>query len=347
MSTISDLKELLAQPRQIFITTHHKPDADALGSSLGLAGYLRKKGHHVTVVTPSDYPDFLAWMPGNEDVVVYDARRNDARVREIIGTAEVLFCLDFSCLGRINEMGEYIRVAPGTKVLIDHHLEPEQFADLDFSNPKAAATAELVFEVIRDLGDQDMIDVGIGESLYAGIMTDTGSFRHPSTSRNVHLIIAELLNAGIDLSSVHRRIYDSHSEMRLRFLGFVLKDKLVVLREYNTAYIAITQDELRQYQSKTGDTEGLVNFALSIEGVVFAAVLIDRGQAVKISFRSVGAFSVNEFARKNFSGGGHHNAAGGISHDPLDVTVQHFLDLLPDYQTQLVTAPLAVAPPAA
>jgi len=347
MSTISDLKELLAQPRQIFITTHHKPDADALGSSLGLAGYLRKKGHHVTVVTPSDYPDFLSWMPGNDEVIIYDARRNDAQVREIIGTAEVIFCLDFSCLGRINEMGEYIRQAPGTKVLIDHHLEPEQFADLDFSNPKAAATAELVFEVIRDLGDQDLIDVGMGESLYAGIMTDTGSFRHPSTSRNVHLIIAELLNAGIDLSSVHRRIYDSHSEMRLRFLGFVLKDKLVVLREYNTAYIAITQDELRQYQSKTGDTEGLVNFALSIEGVVFAAVLIDRGQAVKISFRSVGAFSVNEFARKNFNGGGHHNASGGISHDPLDVTVKRFLDLLPDYQTQLVTAPLAVAPPAA
>jgi phosphoesterase RecJ-like protein len=192
-----------------------------------------------------------------------------------------------------------------------------------------------------------MIDVGIGESLYAGIMTDTGSFRHPSTSRNVHLIIAELLDAGIDLSSVHRRIYDSHSEMRLRFLGFVLKDKLVVLPEYNTAYIAITQDELRQYQSKTGDTEGLVNFALSIEGVVFAAVLIDRGQAVKISFRSVGGFSVNEFARKHFQGGGHLNASGGISHDSLDVTVQRFLSLLPQYQTQLVTAPLAVAPPAA
>ncbi|QDA59595.1 DHH family phosphoesterase [Hymenobacter jejuensis] len=347
MSTITALQELLAQPRQIFITTHHKPDADALGSSLGLAGYLRKKGHHVTVVTPSDYPDFLAWMPGNEDVIIYERRENDAQVQDLINRAEVIFCLDFSCLNRINEMGEYIRNAPGTKVLIDHHQDPENFADLDFSNPKAAATAELIFEVIRDLGDQSLIDVGIGECLYAGIMTDTGSFRHPSTSRNVHLIIAELLDAGIDLSAVHRRIYDSHSEMRLRFLGFVLKDKLTVLREYNTAYIAITQDELRQYQSKTGDTEGLVNFALSIEGVVFAAILIDRGQAVKISFRSVGDFSVSDFSRKHFQGGGHHNAAGGISYDPLDVTVQRFLGLLPQYQTQLVTAPLAVAPPSA
>ena len=171
---------------------------------------------------------------------------------------------------------------------------------LDFSNPKAAATAELMFEIIRDLGDQDLIDTGIGECLYAGIMTDTGSFRHPSTSRNVHLIIAELLNAGINLSDVHRRIYDSHSEERLRFLGFVLKDKLTVLREYNTAYIAITADELRQYHSKTGDTEGLVNFALSIEGIVFAAILIDRRQAIKISFRSVGNFSVSEFSRRSF-----------------------------------------------
>ncbi|HLK96607.1 MAG TPA: DHH family phosphoesterase, partial [Hymenobacter sp.] len=271
MSTISELQVLLSQPRQVFITTHHKPDADALGSSLGLAGYLRKKGHSVTVVTPSDYPNFLAWMPGNEEVVVYEPRENDAQVRDLIQAAEVIFCLDFSCLSRINELGEYIRQAPGTKVLIDHHQEPEAFANLDYSNPKAAATAELVFEVIRDLGDQSLIDTGIGECLYAGIMTDTGSFRHPSTSRNVHLIIAELLNAGINLSDVHRRIYDSHSEMRLRFLGFVLKDKLTVLREYNTAYIAITQDELRQYDSKTGDTEGLVNFALSIEGIVFAA----------------------------------------------------------------------------
>ncbi|UOR04228.1 DHH family phosphoesterase [Hymenobacter aerilatus] len=344
MSTITALQELLAQPRQIFITTHHKPDADALGSSLAMMGYLRKKGHHVTVVTPSDYPDFLAWMPGNEDVIIYERDQNDAQVRDLINKAEVIFCLDFSCLNRIAEMGEYIRHAPGTKVLIDHHQEPENFADLDFSNSSAAAASELVFEVIRDLGDQDLIDVGIGECLYAGIMTDTGSFRHPSTSRNVHLIIAELLDAGIDLSAVHRRIYDSHSEMRLRFLGFVLKDKLTVLREYNTAYIAITQDELRQYQSKTGDTEGLVNFALSIEGVVFAAILIDRGSAVKISFRSVGDFSVSNFSRQHFGGGGHHNAAGGVSYDSLDNTVQRFIDLLPQYQAQLVTAPLVVAP---
>ncbi|MCC3157915.1 DHH family phosphoesterase [Hymenobacter sp. 15J16-1T3B] len=342
MHDVTALKELLREPRRIFITTHHKPDADALGSSLGLAGYLRKKGHHVTVVTPSDYPDFLSWMPGNEDVVVYEPGRNDRRIQDILRDSDVLFCLDFSALSRIHELGEYVRNSHATKVLVDHHEQPEPFADIAFSFPSAAATAELVFEIIRDLGDQALITPEIGECLYAGIMTDTGSFRHPSTSRNVHMIIAELLDAGINLSAVHRRIYDSHSEERLRFLGFVLKDKLTVLREYNTAYIAITADELKQYHSKTGDTEGLVNFALSIEGIVFAAILIDRVNAVKISFRSVGEFSVSEFSRRHFNGGGHHNAAGGISYEPLEATVQRFLSLLPEYQPQLVTAPLTV-----
>jgi phosphoesterase RecJ-like protein len=351
MSTsVSELQALLAQPKQVFITTHHKPDADALGSSLAWAGYLKKKGHSVTVVTPSDYPAFLNWMQGNEEVVVYEPRHNDRQVRDLVNRAELIFCLDFNCLARINELGEYVRQAPGTKVLIDHHQRPENFADVSFSNPQAAATAEQVFEIIRDLGDQDLVDQGMGEALYAGIMTDTGSFRHPSTSRNVHLIIAELLNAHIDLASVHRRIYDSHSEIRLRFLGYILKDKLVVRREFNTAYIAVTQQELRDYESKTGDTEGLVNYALSIEGIVFAAVFIDRGSAVKISFRSVGDFSVSDFSRNHFEGGGHHNASGGVSHESLDATVERFIGLLPSYQAQLVSTPVvpvAVAPPVA
>ena len=334
MHNIAALTELLQHPKQILITTHHKPDADALGSSLGLAGYLKKKGHQVTVITPSDYPGFLNWMEGNEDVLIYSAG-NDALVQKIIQQVDVIFCLDFSALCRINEMGEYIRQAPATKVLIDHHLEPEDFADITFSDTTAAATAELVFEVIRDMGDQHLIDVKIGECLYAGIMTDTGSFRHPSTSRKVHLIIAELLHIGVNTSNIHRLIYDSHTESRLRFLGYVLKDKLTVLREYKTAFIAISAQELKDYDSKTGDTEGLVNFALSIEGVVFAALLIDRSEAVKMSFRSVGDFSVNDFARKHFNGGGHRNAAGGISHLSLEETTQKLVGLLPLYQNEL------------
>ncbi|MCC9137082.1 bifunctional oligoribonuclease/PAP phosphatase NrnA [Pontibacter silvestris] len=337
MHDINALKELLKEPKEVMITTHHKPDADALGSSLGLAGYLKKKGHRVTVITPSDYPDFLSWMHGNDEVLVY-SEQNDELVHRIINESQVIFCLDFSVLSRINEMGEYIREAKGTKVLVDHHLQPEDFADLDYSNTSAAATAELVYDLIKAMGETDLIDTAIGECLYAGIMTDTGSFRHPSTSKNVHLIIADLLHIGVETSNIHRLIYDSSSELRLRFLGYALKDKLVVLREYSTAYIAITADELKAYDSKTGDTEGLVNYALSIEGIVFAALIIDRVQAVKMSFRSVGDFSVNEFAREHFSGGGHKNAAGGISMDTLENTVTKFESLLPLYKEKLHNA---------
>ena len=334
MQQINELRELLQSPKKIMITTHHKPDADALGSSLGLAGYLKKKGHQVTVITPTDYPSFLNWMSGNDEVLIY-SHRTDGQAQAIIKDAEVLFCLDFSALSRINELGGYIREATGTKVLIDHHLEPEPFAQIMFSNTSAAATAELVYEVIRDLGDEELIDTAIGECLYAGIMTDTGSFRHASTTRNVHLIIADLLHKGVDICKIHRNIYDSYSESRLRFLGYVLKDKLTVVREYNTAFIAVTSEELKQYNSQTGDTEGLVNFALSIEGVRFAALFIDRTEAVKISFRSVGDISVNEFARSHFSGGGHKNASGGISYLTLAETVEKFKSLLPHYAEQL------------
>jgi bifunctional oligoribonuclease and PAP phosphatase NrnA len=335
MHNINALKELLQEPKEVMITTHHKPDADALGSSLGLAGYLKKKGHRVTVITPSDYPSFLNWMEGNDDVLVY-SHKNDALVKRIINESQVIFCLDFNNLSRINEMGEYIREAKGTKVLVDHHLQPEDFADLDFANTSAAATAEIVYDLIKEMGDGDLIDAGIGEALYAGIMTDTGSFRHPSTSQNVHLIIADLLQIGVRTSDIHRLIYDSSSELRLRFLGYALKDKLVVLNEYKTAYISITAEELKAYDSKTGDTEGLVNYALSIEGIVFAALVIDRSQAVKMSFRSVGNFSANEFARAHFNGGGHKNAAGGMSLDSLEDTIAKFESLLPAYKEQLL-----------
>ncbi len=340
---LSALRALLAEPKEILITTHHKPDADALGSSLGWAGYLRQRGHSVTVVTPTDYPAFLDWMPGNDTVVIYDPAQNDALVRRLMAQADVIFCLDFNTLSRINELGPMVGESAATKVLVDHHLLPDPFAAISFSHPEAAATCELVFELIRALGDQALITPAIGECLYAGIMTDTGSFRHPSTSRNVHLITAELLTLGVNTSSVHRRVYDSWSELRLRFLGFVLKDKLTVVREFNTAYIAITKDELRAYDSKTGDTEGLVNFALSIEGIRLAVLFVERGPVVKISFRSAGEFSVNELSRAHFNGGGHRNAAGGISYTSLEATVGKLVSLLPQYATELTATEAVVA----
>ena len=331
---IHAFREALSRPRRVVITTHHKPDADALGSSLGLAGYLKKKGHQVTVITPTDYPVFLTWMKGNDEVIIFN-EGNEFRSATLVADAELIFCLDFSSLARINELGELVRQSTAEKVLIDHHLEPEDFATYSFWDTKAASTAELVFKLIVDLGDRSLIDPEMADALYAGIMTDTGSFKHPGTTANTHEIVAELIRVGANVHRVSKLVYDTNSLERLRFLGFVLSEKLQVLPEYNTAYIAITTEELQRYHSRTGDTEGLVNFALSIQGVVMAALLVDRSEAIKISFRSIGEFSVNNFARKHFEGGGHKNAAGGVSYQSLDETVKKFVELLPQYKEQL------------
>ncbi|MDQ3394928.1 MAG: bifunctional oligoribonuclease/PAP phosphatase NrnA [Bacteroidota bacterium] len=336
MHKFKAFKELLSSPKKVVITTHHKPDADALGSSLGLAGYLKKLNHQVTVVTPSDYPQFLAWMPGNEEVIVYE-KKSHKRVAQLFEEAEMIFCLDFSCLSRINEVGDMVRTSSAVKVLIDHHLEPKPFADFEYWDITAAATAEMVFELVEKLGRRDLIDTDIANCLYAGIMTDTGSFKHPNTTKKVHLIVAELIESGANISMVSKLIYDTNTVNRLKFIGFALSEKLVVLEEYNTAYFAISSEELNKYESRTGDTEGLVNFALSIENIVMAAVIIDRAEAIKISFRSIGDFPVNEFAKNHFEGGGHKNAAGGKSNLSLTETINKFEALLPIYKNQLNT----------
>lgn len=334
MQNIEAFKKFISTPRKVVITTHHKPDADALGSSLGLAGYLKKKGHSVAVITPTDYPDFLAWMSGNDEVIIFN-EGNEERSAKLVSEADMIFCLDFSSLNRINELGELVRQAECNKVLIDHHLDPEDFADFVYWSTGAAATAELVYDLIVDLGDKSLIDKDIAESLYAGIMTDTGSFRHPNTTRNVFMVCAELVSIGADTARVSKLVYDTNSLDKVKFLGFALNEKLTVLPEYNTAYFAISAEELKRFNSKTGDTEGLVNYALSIEGIKFAAVIIDRSEAIKMSFRSIGDFSVNEFARKHFEGGGHKNAAGGKSDTSLDETVKKFESVLKEYKSEL------------
>lgn len=334
MTPLETLKERLRSPRKIVITTHQKPDADALGSSLALAGYLKKKQHQVQVITPTDYPKFLHWMPGNEHVLVY-SEQTKLQTARLLREADIICCLDFPVLARIEEIGEMVRSAGAYKLLIDHHLEPEHFADFEFWDVQAAATAQLVYELIEQLGDQPYIDVPIGECLYAGIMTDTASFRHSNTTKRVHLISADLIGIGVNTNKIQRLIYDTNTEARLRFMGFALYEKLVVLPQYRTAYFAISDGDLQQFNSQTGDTEGLVNYGLSIEGIMFSAVIIERDQTIRMSFRSVDGFSVNDFARKHFEGGGHQNAAGGKSSLSLEATVQKFLDLLPLYQDQL------------
>ncbi|GAA0891470.1 bifunctional oligoribonuclease/PAP phosphatase NrnA [Fulvivirga kasyanovii] len=336
MQNLEAFKTVISSPKKVVITTHHKPDADALGSSLGLAGYLKKKGHEVSVITPTDYANFLAWMKGNDEVIIFN-EGNEEKSGKLISEADMIFCLDFSSLNRINELGEMVRQSEAVKVLIDHHLEPEDFADFVYWSTEAAATAELVYDLICDLGDKQLIDKDLAESLYAGIMTDTGSFKHPNTTKNVFNVCAELVEIGADTAKVSKLVYDTNSLDKVKFLGFALNEKLKVLDEFNTAYFAVSADELKRFNSKTGDTEGLVNYALSIEGIKFAAVIIDRTEAIKMSFRSIGDFSVNEFARKHFEGGGHKNASGGKSDLSLEETVKKFESVLNEYKNELST----------
>jgi phosphoesterase RecJ-like protein len=337
MKDLEGLKTLLASPKKVVIVTHFKPDADALGSSLGLAGYLAQKGHSVAVISPSDYPDFLTWMPGKEMVIALtkDSVVPQQKAKALIEACDVLFCLDFSSLKRINEVGEMVKTSTAKKVMIDHHLEPEKFADFEKWDVSSASTAELIFELIDEWGDRELIDQDIANCLYAGLMTDTGGFRHNNTTHKEFLIASELVSRGANPSEVAKQIYDTNSLDRLRLTGYALSQKLVVLPEYNTAYMTLTWEELKQFGSQTGDTEGLVNYGLSIKGIKMAVLMYDRKEEIKLSFRSLADFDVNALARKHFEGGGHKNASGGQSKQNLEETLKKFLAILPEYKAAL------------
>jgi phosphoesterase RecJ-like protein len=335
MLSLSELTDLLATPQKIVITTHHKPDGDAMGSSLGLYAYLIQKGHHVTVITPTDYPYFLHWLPNNSDVVIYTEKQAEAAV--LVAEAALIFCLDFNTLSRINELGELIRAADGYKIMIDHHLEPEDFDDFRHWNINACAAAQQVYDfIVNVLGDGASMTKDIATCLYTGIMTDSGSFRFPSATSTVYRIGADLIDLGAEHWRIHQLVYDNATENRLRFLGHCLTNKLEILREYNTAIITVTAEELKHYNIVTGDTEGIVNYALSVNGIKLAAFIIERTDRVKLSLRSTGDFPANEICKKYFNGGGHRNAAGGASDKSLAETVDSFKALLKDYEQQLL-----------
>jgi len=335
MQDLKIFKERLSSPQKIVVTTHHKPDADALGSSLGIANYLRKKDHEVTVISPSDYPVFLHWMKGNEEVINFEEEANAAIVSKKIAEADIIFCLDFSTLDRVMQMKTLIQASEAFVVNIDHHQDPEDFAHLRFWSTSAAATCELVYELIVKMGDKHLIDKDIADCLYAGIMTDTGGFRHPNTTKNVHLVTAELIGLGADNSKISRLIYDTNSLNRLKFIGFALTRRLFIMQELQTAYFIISKKDLKKYNSQTGDTEGLVNYALSLEGIKIAALFIERKDSVKISFRSSEDVAINKFAAKYFNGGGHKNASGGKSDLNLKETADKFVALIKENKHSL------------
>ncbi|WP_033566392.1 DHH family phosphoesterase [Sphingobacterium sp. SYP-B4668] len=335
MLTRQQNKEILSKSDKIVITTHHKPDGDALGSSLGLYHWLKDAGHHVNVIVSSDFPAFLDWLPGRDEVLIYPDQPE--LCQQLVQEAALIFCLDYNAFSRTNVMEQILREAPGKKYMIDHHLDPEGFDDYRLWDSSAAATAQLIFNFIEDCVDQvSEITPTIATCLYAGIMTDTGSFRFRSTTEEVHQIIAKLIRSGARNWEIHESIYNSSTENRLKFLGHCLLNRLQVIPEYNTALFAVAKQDLEQFQVTTGDTEGLVNYALSIKGIRLAALIIDRTELIKLSLRSIGDVPCNEIARKHFNGGGHFNAAGGSAEGDLKSVVDRFKMMLPEY-TEILT----------
>ncbi len=334
-SDILGLQDLLKSPRNIIIIPHKNPDGDAIGSTLGLMHFLNNKGHKAKVIAPNDYPEFLKWPPGEDTILKFENEKDTAL--NCIENADVIFTLDFNALHRSGEALEpHLKASNAVKVMIDHHQQPDDYATFMYSDPKMSSTCEMVYHFICFLGDEDKITADIATCLYLGIMTDTGSFRFNSTTSTTHQVVARLIDKGADNSQIHNSVYDTNSYNRLQLIGRALQN-LKVLEDYNTAYITLSQAELDQFNFKKGDTEGLVNYGLSIKGIKLAAIFIENKQEdiVKISLRSKGDFSVNMFSRTHFNGGGHTNAAGGRSHEGLDATVEKFISILPNYKKEL------------
>jgi bifunctional oligoribonuclease and PAP phosphatase NrnA len=322
---LSEVKSLIENQSKIFIVTHKNPDGDAMGSSLGLASVLRKKGCAVTVVAPTEYPDFLKWIVGDDTVKVWGEHTDE--IKKSAEEADLLFCLDFNALHRIDEVGELVAAATGKKVMIDHHQQPDAFADYTISDTTASSTAEMVYDFVESIGLDDLIDGDAGEALYCGIMTDTGSFRFPSTTSKTHRITANIVEKGADHSMVYRRIFESNTEATLRVIGHCMSTMELMNKE-GVAIIKISKADHYKLKIKKGDTEGVVNYGLTMPHIKCAAFFREDKGIVKISFRSKDDYDVNAFAREYFNGGGHVNAAGGMSKDSLDATIEHFKSII-------------------
>lgn len=335
---IKEIKELFSAPQNVVIVPHKNPDGDAIGASLAMYHYLKKQGHHPTVVSPNDYPDFLKWLPGSKEVLKFDMQNRQSK--KAIDEASVIFILDFNALNRVgDDMQNTLKEFKGVFMVIDHHQQPEDFAKYLFSDTSICSTCQMVYHYLEKLNDVELIYEDIATCIYTGIMTDTGSFRFPTTSSETHRIVADLIDKGADNAKIYNNVYDTNSYGSLQLLGRALTN-LVVIPELKTAFITLSQAELDEFEFQKGDTEGIVNYGLSVDGVIFAAIFIEdiEQKIIKISLRSKGNFSVNKFAREHFDGGGHDNAAGGKSRISMDETVEKFLKLLPTYQKELLAS---------
>ncbi|WP_298880183.1 bifunctional oligoribonuclease/PAP phosphatase NrnA [uncultured Polaribacter sp.] len=329
-----ELKSFLEKPRNIVVVGHRNPDGDAMGATLALKHYLDKKGHKATVVVPNEYPEFLHWLPGSKTTYRFDWQNSQSQ--RAINESDIIFLLDFNALHRVgSDMQNTLEKYPNDFAMIDHHQQPDDVKYM-YSDVTICSTCQMVYQFIEMNNDLDLIDADIATCLYTGIMTDTGSFRFGSTTSTTHRIIAALIDKGAENDKIYNNVYDANSYNRLLLLGQALSN-LQILPTYKTAYITLTTEEKKRFDFQKGDTEGIVNYALSLKGIIFAAIFIeDADQSiVKISFRSKGSFSVNQFSRNHFNGGGHDNAAGGKSDESMAKTVTKFTSLLPNYKNEL------------
>jgi phosphoesterase RecJ-like protein len=324
---IQAITELLAIPKKIAIIPHRSPDGDAMGSTLGLYHFLLKLNHYPIVIAPNDFPEFLAWLPGSEKVLVYE---NDLEnCKKLLEDSEIIFTLDFNALHRTGEMESVLNKLNAPTVMIDHHQLPDSYATFTYSDTSFGSTCEMIYNFIGFLNHKSLIDKTIATCLYTGILTDSGGFRFPKTTGITHRIAAEFIELGVENTEIPNLLFDNNSFERLQLLGRALQNMKVDFNK-KTSYISLTQKELDEFHYAKGDTEGIVNYGLTIKGIVFAAIFIEHNDenSIKISFRSQGNFDVNQFARDHFNGGGHINAAGGKSYDSLTNTIKKFEQII-------------------
>lgn len=325
---IEAIKLALETPKRIAIIPHRNPDGDAMGSTLGLYHILKQLQHEVVVIAPNEFPDFLAWLPESEKVMVFE--RSFDKCKTVLENSELIFTLDFNALHRTGEqMEKLLKTLTATSVMIDHHQAPDGYATYTFSDTAYGSTCQMVYDFIYQLGYENLLNQTVATCLYTGIVTDSGGFRFPKTTSATHKCVADLIDRGINNSEIHNSLFDDSTYNRLLLLGKALQN-LKILNEYKTSYITLSQDELNEFGHQKGDTEGIVNYGLSIKGIDFTAIFIENKEEgiIKMSFRSQGAFDVNQFARTHFEGGGHINAAGGKSFLSLEETVQKFIAIL-------------------
>lgn len=327
-------KVLKTKPENVVIVPHENPDGDAIGSAIGLGEILCNFGHKVKIISPNDYPAFLNWFSTEIEILNYERKKK--RAKSIIENSGVLICVDFNDPKRAANMEDILTGFPRPSIMIDHHPNPGDCADYLVSEPKYSSTAELIFDLVKIIGLDNYINQASAEALFTGIMTDTGSFSHNISNPNTFKVIAKLIGTGINPEKIQANIYHNYSAKRMKLLGYCLNEKMEIFPEHRAAMIYISQKELKEFDFQPGDTEGFVNYPLSVNNIVFSALFIEKKDNIKASFRSKGNFPANSFSEKYFDGGGHLNAAGGESKQTLQETIEKFRQLLDEYKHLLL-----------